>query len=325
MGNLLKKFIVDLIPILARFIYVNRGLDIKKEIEEEDDRDDFMGQEQPRFNWQIVNPDGDWTKEAEAVKKELQNDMDCTGHSIKNCLEMLLLRKFGIKMNISAAYINYMAGTNKWRGNSMSNILNAVKDYGWVTDEEWPEKNRWIKPPQSVIDKGIRRIKKEFIFGYDRIQNTVRGRHEGAKFSPLYTGGSAWAKKNGIYYTFGRANHCFGQILSMVKETIYNKIKDSYNPHIKHLANNFSFLAPRRIYLEKRDIGYNKNEIKKYMSKGVKRIMRVHKGGEVWELLEKGIAYKSKDDYLTDRAKEDFKNRTMIPMNEEDFYNKIIT
>ncbi len=323
MFNKFKKIIVNIFPSLGKYIYVNRGLDIKREIEEADDRDDFMGQEQPRFNWQIVNKKGDWTEEAQAIKTELQNDMDCTGHAMKNLLEMLLLRK-EIKMDISAAYINYMAGTNKWRGNTLTNILQAVAKYGWVTDIEWSEANRWKKPPQDVINKGIRRIEKEFIFGYDRIQPTIRGLHEGALFSPPYTGGSAWLLRNGKYVTFGRANHCFTTILHLVKETIYNRAKDSFEPTIKHLADNFVFLTPRRIYLEKRENKFNKVEIKKYLDKGVQRVMRVHKNGEVWEFSKDGIAYKSKDNYLTDRAKEDFKNGTMIPMNENDFYNKII-
>jgi len=293
MFNKFKKIIVNTFPILGKYIYVNRGLDVKKELEEADNRDDFMGQEQPRFNWQVINPEGDWTEEAQTIKTELQNDMDCTGHAMKNCLEMLLLRKFGIKMDISASYINYMAGTDKWRGNSMTNILKAVYDYGWVTDVEWPEANRWIKPPQSVIDKGIRRITKEFIFGYDRIQPTIKGLDEGAKYSPPYTGGSAWLEKNGVYITFGKANHCFSTILHLVEQTIYNRAKDSFKPTIKHLADNFVFLTPRRIYLEKKNVVYDQKDINKLTARGFRYIQRTEKlnggKGEVYELTNNGL------------------------------------
>lgn len=302
---------------LRPFLPYTNGFNVKKEISEAEDKDDVMGAEE-RFDWQVVKLDGDWLKEANEIKLEYQDWMDCTGHSIKNVIEMLVLAKFGLKWNISAAYINKMANTSKYNGNSMKTILETVRKYGVVFDEDWPEENRWQDIPQGIIDKGIAWTK-EWDFGYDLAYNTKKGLEEALKYSPIYVAGYAWYKKGMLYYSVYEANHCFSEIKENQKTA-----RDSYDPHIKYLAEDFKLFFVRRIFLGKKTPEYNKKEITKFLERGVKRLMRVEHLGEVWELSADGIVYQSKDKYLEDRAVQDFKDGTMVPISEKDFYDKFI-
>jgi len=319
--NLLKKFIVDLLPTLAKYIHVNRGFDHEKEIEDEDHRDDFMGASQPRFHWTKIKEDMDWEDIYNRLPIRTQKWMDCTGEAMAYLLEAMYLAKWGITINLSAAYINKMAGTTIESGNSLTKIIKTVATYGWVTTDEWSEDNRWKTIPKNIIDLGKRRVEKEFVFGYDKGLPTLKAMNEMKDFSPPYTGGAAWLKRGDVYVSFGRPNHCFSGIKHIPQE---NKIKDTYLPPIKRLAANYKFFTPRRIYLEKRDIEYNKKEIEKRLKDGVQRIMLMERHGEVWELNKDGMLYKSAKDYLSDRAREEFKNGTMIPVSNKLFFEKFI-
>jgi len=276
MDNLLIKIIKK----FPRFFSIFGFNDLKPDIL--DDRDDVMGQAEPRFEWEVLREDGDCKEEYLDTDLEIQNWMDCTGHGMKNILQILYLVKFGTKISISAAYINGMAKTSKYRGNSLKNVLEAVRKYGWVTDEEWPEENRWKTIPQSVIDKGQNRLK-EYDFGYDLVASTKKGLDTGCKFSPLYGGGAAWAKRrNGLYYTFGRANHAFILLANIVKRLA----GDSYYPHVKQLAEDYQFIWARRIYLGKKESVYNQEELKRLIDKGTKYVVRPEKNGELYHIKD---------------------------------------
>lgn len=264
MNNYFAKIAQRFILLRPYLPYTN-GFNAAKENEEKDDRDDVMGAE-ARWPWQVIKPDGDWLKEAEEIKREYQDWMDCTGHGIKNVIEMLALAKWGVKWNVSAAYINGMANTSKWTGNSMKTILETIRKYGIVMDEDWPEENRWQKIPQDIINKGIAWTK-EYDFGYDEVLGTKKALDEAIKFSPAYVSGSAWLKRGMLYVSFGSPNHCFSEIKNSQKIA-----KDSYDPHIKHLAEDFKLYFVRRIYLGKKNPDFNKKEIMNFLKRGGEKV-----------------------------------------------------
>lgn len=278
--NNLKKLLTKTFPRLAKYININRGLipDIQ------DDRDYVMGVEE-KYNWQIVRPDGDWRLDSENIVREEQQDFDCTGHGISNILDLLFFAKFGIKTNTSEAYINGMSGTTRNSGNSLRTVLEAVRTYGWVEEEVWPQSKRWQKIPQAVIELGQEKLK-EWDFGYDLVAMSFAAFAEASKYSPLYTGGYAWWYKDGMYYTAGAANHCF---VGIEMKTPY--AFDSYNPFIKRLAPDYQFYQPRRIYLGKKNPDFKKEELNKLITAGKKYLIRPNSNGEFYKITPDKLIY----------------------------------
>lgn len=301
---------------LRHILPFTNGFNHKKEKDEESHLDDVMGASE-RFDWQILKPEGDWLPEAQGIKMEYQNWMDCTGHGMKNAIEMLALAKFGETWNLSAAYINGMANTSKYNGNSMKTILETVRKYGVVTDEDWPEENRWKTIPQSVINKGITWTK-EYDFGYDLVASTKKALDWAVQFSPLYVAGYAWYRKGMNYISAGNPNHCFTEIKNLQKIA-----KDSYDPDIKHLDPAYKLYYVRRLYLGKKNAEYNGVEIQKLIARGLKYIIRVFGKGEVYELLPDKLVKVEPQEIrnMTIKSLQDAKKIVGI---DEGVYNKLL-
>jgi len=281
----LHKLVFKIIRLSPKLFSIIGIKDLQPD--EFDERDDVMGQEEPRFDWKILQDNGDWEEIFNQTDQEIQNWMDCTGHGMKNILQMLYWKKWGIKIKLSAAYINGMAGTSRYYGNSVKAVLESVRNNGWVTDEEWPEENRWKIIPQEIIDKGRNRLK-EYTFGYDVVAGTKKALDYAAKFCPLYGGGHAWTKKGMFYVSAGNANHCFSKIVS---NAAVNKGGDSYDPFVKLLSPDYQYYFARRVYLEKKTAGFNMEKIKECRNAGVEYIIRAEKNGEFNKITENGLEY----------------------------------
>lgn len=280
----MEKLLFKIIHKFPRFFSIFGIRDVKPDLP--DMRDDVMGAE-PRFEWkQLKKSTEDWEEDFENTHLEVQTHMDCTGHGLKAILQVLYWVKWKEKIKISAAYINGMANTSKWRGNSMKTILESVRKYGWVTDEEWPEENRWRVIPQSVIDKGRAKLK-EFHFGYDKVSPDKKSMDFGILFSPLYGGGYGWGLRGLLYYSWGKANHCF----ILLANLIIRLAGDSYEPHIKRLAPSYKFVWPRRIYLEKKVLEYKSEDIKKLIEKGKEYLVRPDADGQWYLIKPDGLKY----------------------------------
>lgn len=295
----------------------------------EDERDDVMGTAE-RFNWEkLKNQGDDWVDDFLGTHLEVQKWMDCTGHAVKSIIQILLKVKYNEDVKVSAAYINGMAGTNKWKGNSKRKVLDSVRKYGWLTDEEWPEENRWLKIPQSLINVAKARCGNEdaeYDFGYDLAFSTAKGLQECSLYSPPDVAGAAWAKRNGLYYSFGRPNHAF-----IILRYIINSVKrigDSYKPHVKDVEDAYKFYYVRRIYLGKK----NENKYTRLLNKGTKYIVRPNANGEFYKVTKNGLEY-----IPSDKIKDTIKDDTDLNANlteltkqkkvmwvPEDWYNNLI-
>lgn len=290
--NLLKRNLINKFPSLGRFLNINYGL--LPEIE--DERDNIMGANE-RFNWQVIKPDSKWTEEFKKIDMEVQkgryfDTMGCTGYSLMNCIEMLAMAKWGEKWNLSDRYINKMSNTSR-RGNSMRNVLESVRKFGVVNEEDWPwdrEKFSWNEyyktVPSYVIAKGMNWLK-EYNFGYESVWSTKAMIIEALKYSPLYVGGYAWYKRGMFYYSTSNPNHCF----TSIEELLQRSAGDSYNPFIKHLAPNYKLYYVKRVYLEKKNIKFNIQLINKNLEEGVRYVTRSEANGEFYKLTKEGLVY----------------------------------
>lgn len=284
-----------------------------------DDRDDVMGQEEPRFDWSIINQNGDWTKDFQSIDWEVQKYMDCTGHAIKNIIEILAYHNFGEKWHLSEAYINKMAGTSKYYGNSLKTVLESVRKNGWVTDEEWPAANRWKAVPATVIEKGKQNLKL-YDFGYDLTGAGKKSLDTGCMYSPLYVGGAAWARRNGLYYSFGRPNHAF----TLIRNSIKRLVGDSYNPHIKQLETKYTIVWPRRIFLGRKEKSFDKSWIDYLQDERnfeyVQRVDKINGGqGQTYKIFKYGYKELTEQEKLEIGIKELANTKKLTGISEADF------
>lgn len=319
--NLLKKLLIDEYPILRKYIKVNYGL----LPEQEDARDYIMGASNDKINWKVIKQDSNWLPEAKQMINEVQRSgkletMNCTRFALNNVIELLHLGKWGEVVNYSDRFPGDLQGTTR-SGNSMRNQLECTRKYGLVLEKDYPwekEKFNWAeyyaRPPKAIMDKGELWTKK-YTFGYDAVWATKSMVIEALKYSPLYVALYAWYSKGNLYYSAGNPNHA-SVIIS--REQFLNY--DSYEPHIKELSEDFKLYYVKRIYLEKKGLEFDKDKLDYYKNKrGAEFLMRVENHGEIYDIRDGKLIHKSGNDFLTEKAKEAFNNKTMLPISERDF------
>jgi len=319
--NNFKKYLVDLIPVLAKYIHVNRGLDFIKEEADAEHKDYVMGASN-NINWQVIKEDGNWTKDL--PENERQNihfeTMNCTAFSLLNVIEILAKVKFGETWNLSDRYLGAMAGTTP-NGNSMKKVLETVRKYGCVNEKDYPWANSWgeyyQRPNQALLDKGLAWTK-QYTIGYEKVWGNDNAMKEAIKFSPLYVGLYAWYRQGGVYKSVGNANHA--SVLAQMPPKIDY---DSYDPYIKHLAEDFKIPYVYRIYLEKKDLEYNQIEIKKLIARGFKYILRALGNGEIYELKDSGLRQLTADEARDFGIRTLEKSKELIGIN-EGLYSRLL-
>ena len=303
--NLFKKLIIDKYPIFSKLFDINHGLDHEREEEDAEDKDHIMGATN-EINWKVIKENGDWTGEAKNMIEEVQrgryfDTMNCTRFGLNNVKEFIHLAKWGERVNYSDRFPGKLQGTTT-RGNSMKRQLENDRKYGCVAESDFPfdkDKFKWndyySMPSSEILDKGQQWLKK-YTFGYDKVWATKAMIKEALKYSPLYVGGYAWARKGNVYVSLGNPNHCF-TVIKHDKMVAY----DSYVPYVKNLDDNYKLYYVYRIYLEKREPEINKSEVDKLLKRGAKLIMRVESNGQIHRLTDK-LEHVDSKEFLTDRA-----------------------
>jgi len=323
--NNFKQFIVNLFPFSAKYIHINRGLDYIKEEADAEEKDYVMGADND-INWKVLQEDGNWLNslpENEVQRGNNLETMGCTGYALLNILEILAKQKWGETWNLSDRYLNCMSNTGV-NGNSMKTVLETVRKYGCVNESTfgWDRNTfNWsqyyTKPNQSIIDQGIAWTKK-YSFGYEKVWNSDNSLREAIKYSPLYIAVYAWYSRGALYYSVGNANHA-SVLAQMPPKVDY----DSYDPFIKHLDENFSIPYVYRIYLEKKELSYNQEALKKLMDRGLKYIMRPLSNGEIYELREDGLRKLSADEARDFGIRTLEKSKELIGVTES-LYNSLL-
>lgn len=109
----------------------------------------------------INNPSGAWGSPHGEDQFSHGSPLDtaaCVSYSTVHCIESFLLH-FGIDMRFSERFLAKMSGTDP-TGNSITNVYNALKKYGLVLDQDWPEPETftWAEYyaaiPPEIVAKG---------------------------------------------------------------------------------------------------------------------------------------------------------------------------
>jgi len=250
---------------------------------------------------------------------------NCTGYALLNCIEMIAKKKFGEDWNKSDRFTNKMSGTTT-SGNTMTRVLDSVrKNHGAVKETSWPWDGTftWAKYYAS-IDQQIQKLGKEFLdkyyVGYEIVPQNRMLIAEALKKSPLYVAGYAWYLQNGLYRSYGRANHAFTVVRQLGSSyTAY----DSYPPYVKPLAPDYLFQALFTITVERKQAGFNQLEIDKLIARGFKYIMRtdVANGGkgQIYELTKAGMRELDTLGKITEAVKVLAAQKNLTGISESDF------
>jgi len=224
-----------------------------------------------------------------------------------NVEELIEITKGYERINRSDRFLNKISGTTK-RGNSLSNVLECRRQYGFVREEDWTwdrDKFRWYDYyaplPPEVKDKALIN-NKIYDFGYDGVWATKSMLHEALKYSPLYVALYAWYERGGLYYSVGRANHAS---VIINRDTFIDY--DSYEPHIKYLSEGFKVYYVKRIHLEKREKMFNEENIQNLIKEGRKYVIRPNSNGEFYKIYKDRLEFIPDIKVIADQVAKDLK------------------
>jgi hypothetical protein len=193
------------------------------------------------------------------------------------------------EVDFNDAFISTLSETTR-QGNYPKKVAQTIHKYGLVPESirpyrkamTWDEfySKSWIN--NDVINLG-KEFLKRFPINYEFVNGGKSQFDQVRKYNPLQVFLYAWnGKSNGVYV---RVNHTPNH---GVANHNTNQIFDSYDPHIKTLANNYNYLGYAIRYL----ISFKKKEGEKYM------LQRKKNANEVFLTLgDERVWIKTKEDF----------------------------
>ena len=320
--------LIQIFPWISKFITVSAGY-----IPDVESSKDYVLGASP-LTKSVIKPDGQWTQDLpqdEIQKGRYVETMGCVGYSMLNAIEILAKIKFDAIWNKSDRYTNKMTGTGK-NGNSMRTVGDITRKSAGVIDEityPWDrEKLNWSQYYQTVPNRMVQIGSdwlKEFQIGYEKVWCNKRLMMEALKYSPLWVSGYAWYQKNGIYKSYGKANHCF--LVVGYVEGSHWLVFDSYAPYIKKLDWDFLFGASYIVLLDKKNKEYNQYKINELIKRGFKYIFRVDIAnggkGQIYELTNVGLKELTDQEKMNKAVRELASRNDLTGISEAD-YGKLI-
>lgn len=195
--------------------------------------------------------DGDWTGyllKYEAQKRTFET-ANCTAFATLNCLEMLMLRKYGLKVNYSDRALGVLAGTRP-SGNDPRTVAQTLRKFGVVDEEVWPFGGNSVEEYYQDLPKSVKKKCGKWLeiyeFGYERIDKDEIP--EALKSSPLGVAVNAWFKDGRYYKRNGSDNHwtCL-----VAPRKVFDTYLDDGEP-IKLLSDDYKLNIIMRYYVNKR-------------------------------------------------------------------------
>jgi hypothetical protein len=288
-----------------------------------------------------IKSDGDWSNVKTIDKCQNRNGletMDCTVFGLYSCLKAIAKFKWNEDWNLSERHGGKMCGTTR-QGNNMTTVLDTIRKIsGVVNESDWPwtTENTWeafySSIPKVIILKGQDWIKR-YALNYEVVPMNKQAIASALKKAPLYVCGFAWAKGNdGMYHSWGRANHCFGGMLEKINTDGSYVIKDSYpnerGSYYKTLAPDFLFGGILAIYLEK-NTQYNLDYIESLMKRGLEYVLLVSPFKDfpagAYKLNPLGITQEDVIREINDEGVKSFKEKgKLVGISSTDFSKLIV-
>ena len=209
-----------------------------------------------KYGTSVLRPNSDWNDPAILVEENqsspILESMSCASQGANHVIETIGMVMYSQPWRKSSRYIAKESGTTQ-QGNNMTTVLDTIrKSCGMVENASWPftpdmDWNAFYASiPVSVIEEGKKWLESYGIV-YSVVQQNIGAITEALKYSPLYVCGYAWAQgQNGLYQSWGRANHCF----MLLNPQFY--VLDTYSPFVKRLDPSYKFGAIFSISLTKK-------------------------------------------------------------------------
>lgn len=313
-----------LIPITAIILPFNDGY-----VEEKEKEEDYIFGTDTGVKKEILQPDGQWLDylpNEEIQRSKYADFMMCVSASLMNIIQMLNKRIYKNDNDQSDRYPAKLSCTSK-KGNTKSRVITAVKKlFGCVDEKDWTWDDTYTwndfykNIPEEIIKKGKGWLN-DYKINYERVYRSPKMIMEALKYSPQWAAGFAWYEKDGLYRSYGRANHYF--VIVGYKENEYWLVFDTYAPFVKKLAWDYNFVACDTIFLNKKT-DYNIEEINKFKKqKGCDLIMRPENKGEVYEITKDGLKHLDIHEIANEGIIE-LKDKGKLILISEEIYKKLL-
>ena len=142
----------------------------------------------------ILRPDGQWDKYLPEFETQKQNNFDtyaCVTYATLNCVETILLRKWGRTENYSDRFLATVSGTVCNRGNHMARVANALINHGCCKEDVYPFSADidTCSDYYAIIPEKVKKLalpfKNQYDFRWEWVENTPETMKEALKYSPL--------------------------------------------------------------------------------------------------------------------------------------------
>lgn len=223
-----------------------------------------------------VMPNGDWLSLNTSEDSEFQmnknfDSYSCVTFGNLKAITALLKKVYNVDEDYSERFIAVLSNTVPGQGNSVRNVLEAIRKYGLVLEKDFPSITENMTEPEyfdrdniteDILKKGREWLAK-WEFNWETIYPSNDNIRKALKYSPVVTIGYAWAQSDGIYYDYGKsANHCF--VIEKIDDSGYKYVMDTYpsdfvydnnserTEFIKKLSINFNLPSAHRISIKKK-------------------------------------------------------------------------
>jgi len=228
------------------------------------------------------------------------------------------------KANFSDRYVAKMSGTTI-RGNSQQSVANAIRHYGLIPEIKHPYVNGWnnyySSVPKELIDLG-KKLTEYIDITYEWVDQSEF--NNAKDFAPIQTSVYAWPSMNseGIFqrvpYQLNHAVCNDGFVMNK-----YDMVYDTYDPFSKKVSWNFNFGRGMLYFIRLKKKYSNQEEVNKLIKKGLKYVMNVQGGGEVYELTSNGLLKISPKELNDDYIKILSSNKILVGISSE-LMNKLL-
>lgn len=142
----------------------------------------------------ILQPDGQWDKYLPAYESQKKNTFDtyaCVTYATLNCVETIILRKFGREENYSDRFLATISGTICNRGNHMSRVANALIKHGCCYEDlyPFPDEIDTCAEYYAPIPQGVKDVaevfRNHFDFRWEWVWGGKEEMKEALKYSPI--------------------------------------------------------------------------------------------------------------------------------------------
>lgn len=216
----------------------------------------------------VLQEHGQWDDYLPVFEFQYRNQLEtsnCVTYGTLNCIEILLAKKYGEKIDHSERYVGVLAGTSP-EGNTPNKVSETIrKTSGLILESELPfddSVKTWNEyySPKPMESKYLflggdwlkkYRFKHEWVFTGGSVEEKRKKLLQALRHSPLGVSVYAWSDNDGVYYKPQGSQDNHWTVLYGYEQGRFWKVFDSYDATLKKLAWDYDFGFAKRFYIEK--------------------------------------------------------------------------